>query len=313
MRLGVRPRRSALAVVFLGGVLVLSGCSGGDPGTEPAPTGTGADLPTLPTPTPTAEGDPPLTFSATPDGCVTPDRDDWRALVQATGLGDLDGDGEDDFVLQYTDRRSPIRGVVESSADGTLAPIHDQAGGRQPGGTPRPGPVLEIAGRTVLALDLGGTPNVRLGFARLDGCSVDLLPVGGDPGGFPYATAATDCLPECGVGLQCTGSGVETVAWEVFVRGPDGQPVPWEDVADDPEVRSDDLRVRVTTTRFSLGSSGFSAGRPGSYTTVVDDGRLAALHDGFICGELQLHPFSQELTGFGIDPVVFDRERDALR
>jgi hypothetical protein len=161
-------------------------------------------------------------------------------------------------------------------------------------------------------MDLGGTPAARLGFAEVDGCTVALIDVAGDPGGFPYATTGTDCLPECGVGLTCTNSGVEAVRWEVFARGDDGQPVPWDDVADDASLRADDLRVTVTTTRHSLGASGFSSSRPTTYTTVVTDGRLAQLHDGFVCGDLQLHPFASELTGFGIDPEVFDQEREAL-
>lgn len=308
------PGRVQVASGMVAALLVLVGCSGGDPDPSAEQSDpTSGDLPTLPTPTRSAEGDPAVTFTATADGCVEPGRDDWKAFMQATGLGDLDGDGQDDFVHHYTDRRSPIRGVVEL-AGGGLVPIHDRApAGQRATGDPEPGPVVEVAGRTLLALDLGGSPTIRMGFARVDGCQVELLEVAGDPGGFPYATTGTDCLPECGVGLTCTGSGLETVRWEVFVRGGDGQPVPWEDVAEDPDVRAADLRVTVTTTRYSLRSSGFSASRPTSYTTTVADGRLEQLRDGFVCGELQLHPFASELTGFGIDPDVFDQQRDQLR
>lgn len=306
-----RVRLVGVAAVVAAALLV--GCSGGDPeaSVTPSEPRTG-DLPSLPTPNATAQGDPTVVFTTGAEGCVTPEPDNWRAFMQATGLGDIDGDGEDDFVHHYADRRSRIRGVVELTSRG-LAPIHDQAPqDAPPSGDPEPGPVVEIGGRTVVAMDLGGTPAARLGFAEVDGCSVTLLDVAGDPGGFPYATTGTDCLPECGVGLTCTGSGVDVVRWEVFVRGDDGQPVPWGEVADDPAVGSDDLRVTVTTTRYSLGGSGFSSSRPSSYTTVITDGRLAQLHDGFVCGDLQLHPFAAELTGFGIDPEVFDQEREAL-
>jgi len=310
----MRPAGPIRAVVGAGTALaLLAGCSAGEPDASPTPPApTGQDLPSVPNPDPETEGEPTVMFTRTSDGCVEPGRDDWKAFMAATGLGDLDGDGEDDFVHHYADRRSRVRGVVELTGGG-LAPILDQAAdGTPPTGDPEPGPVLEVAGRMLLALDLGGTPTVRLGFAEVEGCTVDLLSVGGDPGGFPYATTGTDCLPECGVGLTCTGQGVEAVRWEVFVRGADGSPVPWDEVADDPSVRSDDLRVTLTTTRHALGSSGFSSSRPSTYTTAIDDGRLAEFHDGFVCGDLQLHPFAQELTGFGIDPAVFDQQRDEL-
>ena len=68
----------------------------------------------------------------------------------------------------------------------------------------------------------------------------------------------------------------------------------------------------MTTTDYRLGSNGFSGSGATEYVTVIDDGRLPQLHDGFVCDGLQLHPFAPELTTFGIDPEVFDQQRDEL-